>query len=67
MGGYDVAVALFSIVDELATICEHLPDSAGAQREALLEKAEQLIDLGQTLRSHQGTTASVLVNLASAG
>lgn len=64
--GYGVARALFRIAAELATISDELPESAQVQKDALLDKAEQLIELGNTLRAQQGTTASVLVNLASA-
>lgn len=64
--GYDVTRELIHVANELATISDQLPDSARQQKEALLGKAEQLIELGNTLRAQQGTTASVLVNLASA-
>jgi hypothetical protein len=42
-----------------------LPDTVQTQKALLLDKAEQLIELGNALRTQQGTTASVLVNLAS--
>ena len=63
--GYDAARTLFHIAKELADISDQLPDSARTQKDALLDKAEQLIDLGNDLGRQQGATASVLVNLAS--